>query len=345
MDIKALILLKLNEHGEVKTSEIVKETGFSRVYIQRFFQELREEGKILLIGKANKAKYILAKQKEFDKEIKKIKTYHRYLINKDLHEDSILGEIKLTTGIFTGVTENVSQIVSYAFLEMLNNAIEHSESSRIEVVIKNDDHIISFKVIDEGIGIFVNIARKFNLEMETQAIRELLKGKLTTARSAHSGEGIFFTSKAADHFFIHSSDKKLIFNNVIHDQYIKKSPFVKGTKVGFSIETESIRMLNEIFKRYTDNSYEFKKTEVKVKLYQLGADFLSRSQARRIVSGLEKFSHVVLDFSGVKNIGQGFADEIFRVWNKDNPHITISYINANEDTVFMINHVQNLPLS
>ena len=108
------------------------------------------------------------------------------------------------------------------------------------------------------------------------------------------------------------------------------------------MDIDSERLLNEIFKRYTDNSYEFKKTEVKVKLYQLGADFLSRSQARRIVSGLEKFTQVLLDFSGVNNIGQGFADEIFRVWKNNNPQVIISYTNAHDDIVFMIKHVLNI---
>ena len=30
--------------------------------------------------------------------------------------------------------------------------------------------------------------------------------------------------------------------------------------------------------------------------------------------GLERFREVVLDFAGVDAIGQGFADEVFRVW-------------------------------
>jgi len=35
--------------------------------------------------------------------------------------------------------------------------------------------------------------------------------------------------------------------------------------------------------------------------------------------GLEKFEMVVLDFKGVQMVGQGFADEVFRVWQKNWP--------------------------
>ncbi len=44
MNIKDLILKKLKEKGEVKSSEIVKATGFSRVYVNKYFKELCEEG-------------------------------------------------------------------------------------------------------------------------------------------------------------------------------------------------------------------------------------------------------------------------------------------------------------
>jgi len=339
MDVKNLILAKINADGEVKAAEIVKETGYSRVYVNRFFQELREQGRILLVGKANKARYIPATRAAGDAARSTASAFHRFLVNENLKEDEVLHEIKRTTGIFNNLKTEVAQIVSYAFPEMLNNAIEHSQSKRIEVKMEKDEHIIHFKVIDTGVGIFNNLIRKLGLENEDEAIGRLLKGKLTTAPSAHSGEGIFFSSRAADNFIIRSSNKKIIFNNLIKDQFVKTGKWINGTRVAFSIDLNSARILNDVFRRYTDNSFEFKKTEAKVRLYQLEGEFLSRSQARRIVSGLEKFSHVMLDFKGVKTIGQGFADEIFRVWKQNNPGSTVSYENAGDDVMFMIKHV------
>ena len=70
--------------------------------------------------------------------------------------------------------------------------------------------------------------------------------------------------------------------------------------------------------------------------------YISRSQARRIVLGLEKFKHVVLDFRHISTVGQGFVDEVFRVFQSKYPQIKIEYTNANDDVKFMIE--RSLPL-
>jgi hypothetical protein len=89
---------------------------------------------------------------------------------------------------------------------------------------------------------------------------------------------------------------------------------------------------------FQDNeSPAFSKTEIIVKMAKWGDETLiSRSQAKRIVRNLEKFNHITLDFKGVRLIGQGFVDEIFRVFINKYPHIKITYINANADIEFMI---------
>ena len=42
------------------------------------------------------------------------------------------------------------------------------------------------------------------------------------------------------------------------------------------------------------------------------------------------------DFQKVKMVGQGFADEVFRVFQTKYPDIEIKYTNANDDILFMI---------
>ncbi len=73
-----------------------------------------------------------------------------------------------------------------------------------------------------------------------------------------------------------------------------------------------------------------------ISLYKIGTDFIPRSQARRIVSGLEKFKKIILDFKDVDTVGQAFADEVFRVWKRSHSNINIEHQNANENIKFMI---------
>ena len=68
---------------------------------------------------------------------------------------------------------------------------------------------------------------------------------------------------------------------------------------------------------------------------------ISRSQARRVLEGLDKFLHIILDFDGVKNIGQAFADQIFRVFKNKYPDIKITPINMNEEVSFMVNRAKS----
>ena len=105
----------------------------------------------------------------------------------------------------------------------------------------------------------------------------------------------------------------------------------------FVIITE--RTTKEIFDEYTSDDFVFNKTKITVHLAKdyLGHDFVSRSLAKRILMNVEKFKVIVLDFENIDNIGQGFADEVFRVFKNKNPDITIVPVNMNEEIEFMIN--------
>ncbi|MBU1262127.1 DUF4325 domain-containing protein [bacterium] len=337
MDIKGIIIEELEKKGKIKASEIVKATGFSRAYINRFFQELRDEGRIVLIGRANRANYVLATEKAVLTAKESVPEITLNLQNKALQEDKVIEEIRKKTGIFIGTKQNVSDILNYAFSEMLNNAIEHSNSEIIKITMKKDKNSITFSIIDEGIGIFNNIMEKKGLNNIMSAIQNLLKGKQTTDPQMHSGEGIFFTSKVGDIFIIQGSNKKLIFNNLLDDIFIKDIKEINGTKVNFSMDLKSNKNLSNIFKEWTDSSFEFSKTMVTVRLYKMKSPLLSRSQARRIVQGLDKFKTVILDFKEIETVGQGFADEIFRVFQSNHPKIIINAVGTNENVQFMIN--------
>ncbi len=147
MDIKKLILERINQGKELKVVDIVKITGFSRAYISRFFKDLRDEGQIILIGKANQAVYVKADKQAVLHAKQKILKVNKYLKNVNLSEDIIFEQIKLESGIFIDVKENVLRIVKFAFTEMLNNAIEHSVSNSIIVRYKRDKENIRFRAL------------------------------------------------------------------------------------------------------------------------------------------------------------------------------------------------------
>ena len=70
-----------------------------------------------------------------------------------------------------------------------------------------------------------------------------------------------------------------------------------------------------------------------------GEKLVSRSQAKRVARRFEKFRHVVLDFEGVAQIGQAFADELFRVFALEHPTVRLTPINTSPLVGQMISRV------
>lgn len=328
---------------QLRSRDIVSAYKISRQYANVLVHALITEGKLLKVGSTNKAFYILPDFASKHAEIFPPQILKRFK-NKNLSEHEIIDEIERQYPPIHQLPENVKSIFTYAFSEMLNNAIEHSRSENIEVEISMQNRKLSFVVNDFGIGVYRNIMKKRKLKNEMEAIQDLLQGKTTTKPKAHSGEGIFFTSKTGDVFTLESYGYLLVINNNVNDVFVHRRPSLKhGTRVKFAIATNSTKHLNAIFKKFTDENdaggIGFNRTEIKVKLYTIGGVHISRSQARRILTGLNKFESIILDFAKVPMVGQAFADEIFRVFHNKYPRIKIIPINMEEGVTFIIGRV------
>jgi hypothetical protein len=77
-----------------------------------------------------------------------------------------------------------------------------------------------------------------------------------------------------------------------------------------------------VFAEYTTDT-QFDRTRCTIKLFEHGIRFVSRSEAKRLLHRLDEFREVVLDFEGVEGVGQGFADEVFRVWAREHSQVRL----------------------
>ena len=189
LSVRDRILANLRHRGVVHTADIVKATGLSRAYVHRSFNSLENEGVIVRIGKANRTRYVAASRVALQTARRTELRFRRMLRAKGISEDEVLKEIRRDTGILFGLPQNVADILDYAFSEMLNNALEHSRSKKIDIQMARTPAGVTFRVRDYGVGIFRNIMRKHNLKSEAEAVQDLLKGKQTTQPERHSGEG------------------------------------------------------------------------------------------------------------------------------------------------------------
>jgi DNA-binding Lrp family transcriptional regulator len=331
--------------GRITTAELSERFSVSRQYLNRLIKDLVTAGELIKFGATRYAFYVIPEYAQKHQEIFPLR-FSKTFKNEGLEEHRVLNQIEAAFPALKNLPENVRSIFTYAFSEMLNNAIEHSKSVRVGVEVSVPNKTLSFIVQDSGIGVWRNVMKQRGLKSELEAIQDILKGKTTTMPKSHSGEGIFFTSKAGDVFILDSFGYQLIVNNETPDVFVKNVKKIKrGTRVMFKISAASNRHLNQIFKKYTnlsaESNYGFDKTEIRVKLYTIGGVHISRSQARRVLAGLEKFKIIVFDFDQVPTVGQAFADEVFRVFHHKYPQIKLETENMVEGVKFMVERAQN----
>ncbi|MFH1536742.1 MAG: DUF4325 domain-containing protein [Patescibacteria group bacterium] len=335
-NIQNKIISILQKKPDASLTDLAKRLDVSKQYISKVIKDLREKEIIAKAGSTKDARWILLKKQDLELNVKNDCFYHKVFNNKKLEENVIFEEIEKSTKILDNLNKEAINKFNYVFTEILNNAIEHSLSKEIEVRVLRNEKRITCQIIDKGIGIFINIKNQRKLKDDLEAVQDLQKGKTTTKPTAHSGEGIYFSTKVADKFEIES--EKTIVRFIAHENdfdYKISDDRRKGTFVSFSIYFDSKIKIIEVFKKNTHN-YNFDTSKNYIKLYEINVDFISRSQARRLLIGLEKFKNIILDFKKVETVGQGFVDEVFRVWQNKHPKINIKYINTSESIEFMI---------
>jgi anti-sigma regulatory factor (Ser/Thr protein kinase) len=235
---------------------------------------------------------------------------------------------------------NVLRLCEYGLTGILNNAIQHSEGNSVLLRAIVTQQKIRFMVIDDGLGIFAKIQTALGLNDPQQTCLELAKGKVTTSPDRHNGEGLFFTSRSFDTFDIVSHHLRFSHNEPSGYWLVEENPlFQTGTAVILEIATQAPQQIEELFSRYSTDPDRprFDRTVIPVALTRYGDEnLLSRSQARRLVARLESFRQVILDFSGIQNLGPDFADEIFRVYHQEHPEVHLIPFNAHPDVLKMI---------
>ncbi len=327
-EIRAFILENIQSHPKDIVAVAAGKFSVSRTTIHRHLYKLIKEKKIIRSGTTKRTVYSAAgtRNKTIESGIKPGIEEHKTW--EGLKQD------------FATLNKNVYDICEYGFTEIFNNAIEHSQGRHILVETLWSSDSVKIRIIDDGIGIFQKIKIAFDLPDERESILHLSKGKLTTDPEHHTGEGIFFVSRCFDEFHIIANGLSYSKLNLEDDWFIesRKDKTESGTGVSMKINFGSKRSLRQIFDSFTNpETYKFDRTHIWVQLSKAEEEnYISRSQAKRLLMGLEKFKEVILDFKGVTTVGQGFVDEVFRVFKNNHPKIQITYTNTNDNVKFMI---------
>lgn len=310
------------EHPRDLTRHYVERLGISRVTANKHIQRLETEGWIARSGPSTHPVF----SPGFQRRIARLYSL------KGLEED-IVWERDFKP--YFSLANNVQNILNLGFTEMVNNAIDHSGGNSVFIWMSQDESLIRLIISDDGVGIFAKITDALGLPDMRQALFELAKGKLTTDPSKHTGEGVFFTSRMFDTFEISANGLMFNHDNAFPNDWLReeKGVFPDGTAVFMRIPLSSKRTAADVYAQYTDapEDYDFSKTVVPMRLAKYEDEqLISRSQAKRLIARFDRFRSVILDFSEIKEIGQAFADELFRVYANGHPEVELVPKNMTE---------------
>jgi anti-sigma regulatory factor (Ser/Thr protein kinase) len=333
--IREFILQNVATYPDSITSLAAHAFGLTRQGIGRYLTRLTEDGLLTAQGNTRARRYAL---KPIIDEL--------FILDRNglWNEDTVWRERIFP--LMAGVKQNIINICQYGFTEILNNVLDHSGSPDAVIGYMQNYTTIEMTIRDHGVGIFNKIKHDFGLPDVRTALLELSKGKLTSDRRHHAGEGIYFTSRMFDKFSILSDT--LFYSRIRRDaddwlleSADKEQDGLKGTFITMRINTNADWTTKSVFEQFQGDDIYFRKTHVPVALGRYpGEQLVSRSQAKRILARFSEFSEVILDFNGVAEIGQPFADEIFRVFRNAHPDIPVFAVNTNEDIDRIIRHVQ-----
>lgn len=329
--IKNYIIQNIPKNPNTITQKTCDHFGITKPTVLKYLKELIDENIIEKKGSNRYPKYTL------------VQTVYRWdYKNEDLEED-VLWRNDLSPH-FKDISQNVRDVCQYGFTEMVNNVIDHSSAKKLSIGLGVDHLEIQMMIRDNGIGIFRKIRDALGLEHSKHSILELAKGKFTSDPENHTGEGIFFTSRAFDGFMIQSYKLTYLGIGNKDGSLWEEKEDVPGTNVFMRIGKEASTQLSEIFNEYADPDKDpsFHKTVIPVQLMEHeGESLISRSQAKRLITRFDKFVEVILDFDGVTQIGQAFADQIFRVFQNKHPEVHLRVENASDNVANMIKRVQS----
>ena len=127
MDPKRRILAYLSRRRSATGGELRAHLGLSRQALSVHIRGLIGAGEVVRSGTTRGARYWLPSRAPAAAVVA------RALRTRGLDEDRIWEDLATHLNLRRALRPNVQAITRYAFTEMLNNAIEHSESDRCTV--------------------------------------------------------------------------------------------------------------------------------------------------------------------------------------------------------------------
>jgi hypothetical protein len=170
---------------------------------------------------------------------------------------------KIASILTRDISGDLNEVLTYCLREIFRNVIEHSESEKFGFCAqyRPSDNIVSFSIIDRGIGLKASLQNNPNLTLkdDIQAIKAALQPAISSkvyqgqkqkpkGEWANSGYGLFMTSnicKMGGSFFIASGESGYYISE--NTERFLDTPF-RGTALNLALDTNRMKKLKTMLR-------------------------------------------------------------------------------------------------
>src|SRR5207247_2381241 len=135
--ILGLVNSLIAKRNTVRAGDLAREAGVSRQAAHRHLAALVKEGMLIREGAGRGAMY---------KPSGAPLSAFRYP-REGLAEDQVWNDIASKSPVLKGMAENIDRILYYSLTQLVNNAIDHSKATWVEVIFPPSPRI-TFEVLD-----------------------------------------------------------------------------------------------------------------------------------------------------------------------------------------------------
>jgi anti-sigma regulatory factor (Ser/Thr protein kinase) len=144
---------------------------------------------------------------------------------------------------------DVVRLAQHVFIELVNNAIDHSGGTSVTVSMRQTALHLQLLVSDDGVGLFERVEQAHAIADPALAMFELAKGRLTSQPEGHAGRGLFYAARAADVFDLHANRNGYQHRGLEGRGWLRtRAAADRGTTVFVGIALDSPRTLDEVMR-------------------------------------------------------------------------------------------------
>ncbi|NOY91521.1 MAG: DUF4325 domain-containing protein [Deltaproteobacteria bacterium] len=303
---EATLALLAQEPAGLSSGKVAARLGISRQAAFAHLSALAESGQAERIGRGRGTRYRLRTSKEPSAANIGASVLQRVLEPGD----SPWSELA-SMAPFEGMSASASRLFADALERMLRGARQRAPESALRLAVFEQQEHVMLELTDSGEGLFRWTRRQLASRSVEDARLALSKGL--------GDDDLRWLVRASDLFEVESDGLRWRVDNLRADQTLGSLESPRdGTRVRFW--GDPLRPMN------VDALGDTQESHALVRLFATAESFVSRDEARALMRGLEDARRVVLDFGGVSEIGEAFAEEIFCVWAESHVRVRLDPI-------------------